>query len=170
MRDNCRCDREDSTNSAELIHFSYTHHGAQVPLPGAAKHKLPRQTCAPHSNLWGKSERCFWLLVWMQAYILPRGVMKHLSSSNFAAVWDTFCLPPPQSCSHLLQLLNTLCATVCHTHLPFCSPFREISFFRWVGERVGAGNLHVGASLLPCYLLFLKCFWKSWYLLFHWRA
>lgn len=69
------------------------------------------------------------LLVWTQACIPPHGVMKHLSSSNFAAVWDTFCLPPPQSCSHLLQLFSTVCATVCHTHLPFCSPLSEISSF-----------------------------------------
>lgn len=100
---------------------------------------LPRPM--PHTVVFvGKSERWFCLLVWMQACILPHGVMKHLSSSNFAAVWDTFCLPPPQSCSHLLQLFNTGCATVCHTHLPFCSPFTEISFFWWgVGRQSTCG-------------------------------
>lgn len=116
---------------------------------------LPRPM--PHTVVFvGKSERWFCLLVWMQACILPHGVTKHLSPSNFAAVWDTFCLPPPQSCSHLLQLFNTVCATVCHTHLPFCSPFSEISFFWWGW----AGNLRVGARLLSCCLLFLEYLWK----------
>lgn len=76
-----------------------------------------------------KSERWFCLLLLTLSCNPPHEIMKPLSSSNSAAVWDTFCLPPPQSCSHLLQLFNTVCATVWHTHLPFCSPFSEISFF-----------------------------------------
>lgn len=112
-----------------------------------------------------KSERWFCLLVWTLACNPPHEIMKHLSSSNSAAVWDTFCLPPPQSCSHLLQLFNTVCATVWHTHLPFCSPFSEISFF-WQVWGWGAGNLSVGAKLLSCCLLFLECLWKILLLVF----
>lgn len=116
-----------------------------------------------------KSKRWFCLLVWTLACNPSHGIMKHLSSSNSAAVWDTFCLPPPQSCSHLLQLFNTVCATVWHTHLPFCSPFSEILLF-WQVWGWGAGNLSVGAKLLSCCLLFLECLWKSCYYFFHWTG
>lgn len=91
----------------------------------------------PTLSSQGKPElRWFCLCVWTQ--VCTQQVMKHSSSTNFAAVWDTFCLPPPQSCSHLLQLLSNVCATVCHTHLPFCSPFSEISSPSegWEGQAV----------------------------------
>lgn len=117
------------------------------------KHKLPPQAHALHSNLRGNLSSCVWTLACNQQ------IMKHSSSTNFAAVWDTFCLPPPQSCSHLQQLFSNVCATVCHTHLPFCSPFREISLPS--GGREGqAIYVWVGARFLSSCLLFLECFLK----------
>lgn len=60
------------------------------------------------------SERWFSLLVLTPSCNPPRGITKPSSSSNSAAIWDTFCLPPPQSYSHLLQLFNTVCNSMAH--------------------------------------------------------